>query len=229
MIEQPDIAVLIVTYNRPGHLERTLLSLHEHLKYSGHIHYVIANDGEREPVAQLLEKLPLTMDWIAVGDEIRRGLGGNSNNGLQYCFENGYNVVLHTQDDYLALKDMELDQHVQKLAEDERAGWIRLKLLAGQDFTLDVRDRYQQVWWHSQSQYIASDQPHLKHRRFHDRYGFYREGVTVIETENEWCSRTKALGQQNPDWPKVLIPVEWPHDTGWLHIGDDCSWAAAGI
>lgn len=216
----PPISILITTYNRLDLLERTLKSLYENIIYSGNLQFVIANDGENAPVYELVSRLdfdPSTTIKIVGGN--RLGLGGNTNRGLRACETD---IILQTQDDYLALKPLLLQEHVNKLLEDESAGWIRLKLTGGQDFTATVKHQYWQVSWHSQSIYIASDQPHLKHRRFHAHYGFYAEGLRVVDTENEWCGRAKQIGQERPG-PQVLIPVEFPTETGWLHIGDELS------
>ena len=138
-------------------------------------------------------------------------------------------IVLQTQDDYLLIQQLDLDEHVQKLVEDTSAGWIRLRLTQGQNFTANVEHRYWHLNWFSEGLYIASDQPHLKHRRFHDFHGFYAEGLKVGDTENEWVGRTRQQGRDKGG-PFVLIPVDWPCDSSWIHTGDGgLSWKGKGL
>lgn len=227
-MDYPDITVAIISYKRPEILRETLGQFFDLLRYEGEIRYLVSHDGDASETRKLLhDKLGWHNVVKIIGEGERRGLGANNNQALRGC---DTDIVLHTQDDYHLLKPLDLTEHVEKLLVDETAGWIRLKLTAGQDFTATVKDRYWRVSWHSQGHYIASDQPHLKHwPRFHGYYGMYLEGVTVVETENEWVGRSKGLGQLHPDWPEVLIPTSSQSDSSWLHVGDEISWKDRGL
>lgn len=225
--DYPDITVVITTFDRVEILRRVLLSLNENLLYQGRMKIVIGNDGPVEPLTEMLNALPFTADIAVVGDGTRRGLGANTNAALRACQTE---IVLQTQDDYLLTKPLDLTPHVLKLLSDPTAGWIRLRLLNGQDFTATIDGNYGRVWWHSQSQYIASDQPHLKRwREWHDHYGYYPESVSCVLTENGFSSRCKEVGQGSDRKLDVLIPNNWTPDEAWPHLGEgDLSWAAKG-
>lgn len=233
-MELPKITVLITTYNRIDLLNQTIDALVSNLNYSGEITYVIANDGE-EPLSEFTLRVGTrdSQGQYVNATEVRTnsprsGLGTNTNVGLRECFAQS-EIVLQTQDDYLLIQQLDLDEHVQKLVEDTSAGWIRLRLTQGQNFTGTVVHRYWHLNWHSEGWYIASDQPHLKHKRFHDFHGFYAEGLKVGDTENEWVGRTKQQGKDRGG-PSVLIPVDWPCDSSWIHTGDGgLSWKGKGL
>lgn len=213
----PDITVIIPTMNRVSILIGTLQRLVAGLAYSGSISYLIGNDGDHN-LEKVLRAEGFSENQFRVLNHLeRKGLGGNYN---RLIAASETDIMLSTQDDYFLTRTLHLDEHVLKLTEDESAGWIRLRLTQGQDFNAIVKHRYWEVQWCSTGYYIASDQPHLMHRRFHDTYGLYDEGLRVGDTENNWCWRTKALGQENPEWPKVLIPVDWPCDNSWVHVGE---------
>ena len=213
----PDITVIIPTMNRVSILIGTLQRLVAGLAYSGSISYLIGNDGDHNLERVLRAEGFSENQFRVLNHSERKGLGGNYNRLIE---TSETDIMLSTQDDYFLTRTLHLDEHVLKLQEDESAGWIRLRLTQGQDFNAIVKHRYWEIQWCSAGYYIASDQPHLMHRRFHDAYGFYDEGLRVGDTENNWCWRTKALGQENPEWPKVLIPVDWSCDSSWVHVGE---------
>lgn len=222
----PNISVALTTLNRLQLLERTLRLLQQNLKYSGQVQYVIGNDGEVDPLLDMVNRLPFATNIKVIGDGTRHGLGGNANRTLETC---GTEIVLQIQDDYHLVKELNLDSHVQTLLDDDTAGWIRLRLIAGQRFTATVKDRYWRVSWQSDESYIASDQPHLKNwRRWHTHYGMYPEGLNIAGTENTWCSNCKQIGQTSGRKLDVLIPTDSNPDTSWVHAGDDVSWQPYG-
>jgi hypothetical protein len=63
--------------------------------------------------------------------------------------------------------------------------------VAGHKYQAQLEGGYWRIWWHSPELYIPSDRPHLKHRRFHEWYGLYPEGLKSAETEDAWCHQCK--------------------------------------
>ncbi len=62
--------------------------------------------------------------------------------------------------------------------------------------------------------YLYSNRPHLKHRRFHEAYGYYVEGQTLANTEHAMNHQFR----QGPEVPYIACPANW---TLWHydHIG----------
>ena len=214
-----ELTVLVVTYNRKGILSRTLNSIKEHLLPDN---IVVADDGSTDGTQDMLKTW--YPDVILVQSD-RLRLGGNSNAGLRVAFELT-DVVLHTQDDYFLTGDTGVREHIKTLEEDENCGWIRIGQSFNHDFVASLHGEYWRVSWDSPGLYIASDQPHLKHRRFHDTYGWYPEGLPVGDTENSWCGRVKAEGQQKKS-PQVYVPLYFKNK--WLHLDDGHSFNLNGL
>lgn len=228
-MDYPDISVVIATYERWELLEHCLELLYQNLVYPiDKTRYVLADDGDADKTARLIsEKFGNTpLRWEIVGGNERLGLGGNTNRALKQLQTD---IVLQLQDDYFLRRPLDLTPHVEKLLADSTAGWIRLRLLNGQRFTASIEDRYWRVNWFSDEGYICSDQPHIKHMRFHQHFGYYPEGLRVADTENEWCWRVRQEAQDKGG-PGVLIPTWWDCDNAWTHEGDgELSWKDKGL
>ena len=56
--------------------------------------------------------------------------------------------------------------------------------------------------------YLYSHGPHLKHRRFHEFYGPYQEGLKLGETEEGYAHIVKA-GMREYGAPALTILPEW--------------------
>lgn len=225
----PVVTVAIVTYKREKLLAQTLESLFTYLQYEGELRYLVSHDGNAYETRDFLHGY-WGWDFVQIaGSGERRGLGANNNQAIAAAFRQS-DIILHTQDDYQLIRPLDITPHVLKLRDDERAGWVRLRLASGQNFVAENRDAYWWIDWQaSPGLYIASDQPHLKHFRFHEKYGTYPEHLPVADTENSWCGQTKQTGREHPDYPKVLIPVSYLSDDTWLHTGDNDSWKEKGF
>lgn len=223
-----NITVLVATYNRIDILATTLIELNVNLRYSGELRFLIADDSEDPaPVDELAARMPFSDRIRVVHSTGRQGLGANVNNGLRHC---DTELVLQTQDDYVLLRELNLDPHADKLLSDAAAGWIRLRCIGGHRFRAKLDGSYWRVDWNSEELYIVSDQPHLKKKSFHDAFGFYPEGLKVGETENEWCAKAKAAATCGAEMD-MLIPIAWDTENSWAHVanGPLLSWKDRGL
>lgn len=214
-----ELTVLVVTYNRVEILNRTLDSIVEHLRPDN---IVVADDGSTDGTQDMLKS---RYPGAILVQSNHAKLGGNSNAGLRAAFAIS-DVVLHTQDDYHLTGDTGVREHVKTLHEDDNCGWIRIGQSFNHDFTASLHGVYWRVSWDSPGLYIASDQPHLKHRRFHETYGWYPEGLPVGDTENSWCGKVKVLGQQKRT-PQVYVPLYFRNM--WLHMDGGHSYNLNGL
>ena len=237
------ITVCIPTYSTPDinrHLLvcNTVKRLQQNLYYSGLITYLISYQGIPIPPG-LFDGMNNTTN-IPCPDT---GFGANLNNLLNNCKTD---LIFQTDDDIELIRPINLNAHAQKLAEDDTAGWIRLMWighhryiadLGGGEFpTGDPRNpldgHYWRVRWNSPEHYIPSCRPHIKHKRFHDYFGIYPEGLQTGETENAFCQicKNKSHAQRGDEkMPMMLIPlmVLLPDDA-WRHMGVQ-SFRIAGV
>jgi glycosyltransferase involved in cell wall biosynthesis len=213
------IALLITTYNRADTLAENLHRVGKYIKYDGKIEIVIADDGSNDHTELMLSQ-NYAVHFVQTD---RKGLGANTNNGLRKAFSLA-DTVIQFQDDVWIDAPLDLTPHVERLKQSD-AGWIRLGRIANHNLHAELNGEYWRVNWHSPEIYIASDQPHLKHKRFHDMAGYYPEGMKIGDTENAWCGWTREIGIKG-ELPSVLIPVDVPNGI-WRHVG--ASWQSEGL
>lgn len=219
----PALTIVIVTYNRKETLFQTLQGLQDHLDYQGERHIFVADDGSTDGTQE-----DLARDWphVALVQSNRAGLGGNTNAGLRAALQRA-DFVLQMQDDMKLLKHLDLHPHITKLRDDTTAGFIRLWGVGGHRYHGELDGNHWRVWWHSPELYIPSDRPHLKHRRFHEYFGLYPEGLKTAETEEAWCHQCKALAGQKGTLD-VMVPMI-DTETNWEHIGWHDRWRDKGL
>lgn len=213
----PRVSVVIPTYNRVWLLKKSIEHLRENLVSRGGIRFYVGFDGDEE-VGKMFSG---DRDVVTMPGP-RNGLGANLNR-LIGAAESDF--ILQLDDDHVLCEPLMLDRHIDRLSRDSSVGWIRLMGVAYHDYYGFMDGEYWRVLWSSPELYIPSNRPHLKHRRFHDYFGLYKEGVKLAETEEEFCSRCKAKAKV--DAPDVLIPLDAVSERGWTHSGK--SWQILGM
>ena len=217
----PAIAVLIPTFNRAKIVVECVAALQTNLSYRGLINYYVGVDGNDDTPAQLNSSFGPS---VTILPGPHRGLGGNLNQLIAKTTEP---LMIQMDDDHILKAVLELCPHVNDLMGDDDAGWIRLMGIEDHSYTADLRGRNWYVSWASEELYIPSNRPHLKHRRWLDFFPAYVEGVSLHQTEVEYCQRCKDKAKQlHYKVPQVLVPLNSLSETGWDHVGE--SWQAKG-
>jgi len=201
-----------------------------------HLLWLIADDGTvgdypNDVCEYILARLPDADVSYTITE--RRGWGANVNKALKEAF--GYaDYVYFTEDDYLLLKPLDLRPYIAAMEVDQRIGLVRFGI-AGHSLTcglheLDISDwipDYQEndsnngysgvgkinMWYVDRissrgpfSNYQYSNRPHLKHRRFHETYRLYPEGLTLGETEE--AMNRQMMAEMNLQ-PYITCPANW--------------------
>lgn len=208
----PDINVLIPTFKRPWILKKTIELLKYNLKYDGNIIYYIGMDGDHSPGKMFSGH----SDIITIPGP-NNGLGANLNRLLENAKSD---FLLQMDDDHHLLESLDLNRHIKELKWWDEAGWIRLMGVSYHSYIATLKGKYWYIFWESQEPYIPSNRPHLKHRRFHDLYGVYPEGLSLGKTEEVFCQRCKESINKEI---KVLVPI---NEASWNHVGE--SWQLKG-
>lgn len=224
----PDIVILVVTYQRADVLRDTLNALMYRLQYEGDYSFVIADDGSIDGTQAVVEKFGrATLVPFELVQSVRVGLGANTNAGLRRAFELSP-FVLQLQDDMQIQQGLDITPHVKRLIDYPQDGFIRLWGIGGHKYTATLDEGYWRIHWTSNDLYIPSDRPHLKHKRFHEAYGLYPEGLPTAHTEDAWCHQVKdrALAYGGPS---VLVPHSMEYENGWEHMGYHDSWRFKGL
>lgn len=221
----PDLALLIITYQRKATLLATIRKLYHHIHYTGHWHVIVADDGSADGTQDALRtEYP---DATLIQSD-RAGLGANTNAGLRAALGVA-DYVLQLQDDMQPTATIDLHPHVQLLQSDPTAGFVRLWGVGGHAYEGRLEGNYWRIFWHCPELYIPSDRPHIKHRRFHEHYGMYPEGLPTSTTEDAWCHQCKNRAGMEGRQLDVFVPQNQLTETTWEHVGWDQRWRDVGL
>jgi len=212
-MELPIVSVLIVTYDRPTEIRKTIRALREHIKYpADKLRYHIADDSSPGnyiyDLQQDFKDLGLT---VTITD--RKGFGANVNKGLIHCW-NTSDIVLFNEDDRPPIKTYDLEKAVALLLSEKDSGrpegapkrqpigMIRLGGIASHWMTLQSREaetfmgklNYLHILKRSPFLNCYSNQPFISHRRFFDYYGLYPEHTPLAQTETQYAMKFKHKG-----------------------------------
>jgi glycosyltransferase involved in cell wall biosynthesis len=192
--DRPLVSVLIVGYERPVHLERTVKSLRENLRYP-HIEYIYTDDGSS---AATLRAIALLSFDKTVSSQRSRGLGHNTNKGLNAC---AGTYIFQIQDDWvLSPGPCPITAALEVFSERPDISYVRYrpmdapaqhelhKTING----LEVEIMGQDTFTSSKGYYGYTDNPHIKRRSFHHELGPYLEEVSMTVMEIEFCKRVDA-------------------------------------
>lgn len=224
-MDWPTLAVVVVTYNRARTLHETLRRLGAHLLYTGPLVWIVADDGSDDDTASML-----ALDYPDVQRVVspRRGLGANTNAGLRAALTQA-DYVLQLQDDMHLLTTLDMHPHIERLRDDTTCGFIRLWGVGGHRYEGRLEGNYWRVYWHSDELYIPSDRPHVKHRRFHEHYGFYPEGLVTAHTEEAWCHQCKGRAGLEGKQIDVFVPQMQDTERSWEHMEWSQRWRDVGL
>jgi len=195
-IEFPEVTILIVTYDRPREIRRTIDALCIHIKYPGHLRWHIADDHSPGTfIPDLLNDYRHLDMHHSITD--RKGWGANVNKALASIQSD---CIFLNEDDYVAERDLDLTRGVALLEACKELGAIRYDGLEGHTLNLQLREvkservgrlDYLIIDKDSPHLNVYSHRPHLKHRRLHDQLGKYVERQSLGTTEEEFAHRVK--------------------------------------
>lgn len=224
-MDWPPLAILVITYNRRATLRETLARLRQHLYYVGPRQLVIADDGSDDGTqAMLAEEYP---DAVLVQSS-RVGLGANANAGLRQALTFA-DYIYQSQDDLWLQHHFDLHPHIERLMTDDTCGYVRLWGAGGHRYKGTLEGNHWRIHWDSDELYIPSDRPHVKHRRFHEHFGMYPEGLSTAETEDAWCHGCKSRAGIGGKRLDVFVPHGVDIERNFEHAGWGDRWRDKGL
>lgn len=233
----PSISIVIITYDRRSELNQTLKALYNYLYYDGIVKYVIADDCTggtyRKDVLHDVGLARMGDETAFISTPVNSGWGVNANNALSQVKDD---IVLFLEDDYILRHELDITPYVALLMAHEGIGLVRLDGIAGHKIVCHVNEtdisdyapgyrqgvslpgklNYFLADHTSRETWLYSNRPHLKHKRFHQFYGKYPEGLKLGVTEESFAHTVKD--QMNlPGAPAIAVPLD---ATSWFdHIG----------
>ena len=207
------ITVLIVTFNRPQMIRKTIYGF---LKYHNYnlgdlIFHAADNDSEarasaKDYIPSIISEFPY-LNWQYTIEK-KPGWGNNVNTALKKI---NTNFIFLIEDDREAYDTINLKDGVTLLQNETDLGVVRYDGIVGHiDTVLTLKEC--QINKHkipyceinqrlSRRPITYSNQPHLRHKRFTEYYGLYPENVKLGKCERLYASHIK----RNPDGPKIAI------------------------
>ena len=204
----PLLTVLVVTYDRPSEVRRTIRALDERIIYPrDRLLWHLSDDKSKKEYIPGIQKDFPHLHFTATVTT-RKGWGANVNKGMSHVLSHLHcDYVFLCEDDYVALKELNLKDGVQLMEAQRAIGLVRMDGVSGHTLNLYLREAklpsgramdYIILDRFSPHLNVYSHRPHLKHRRFHSRYGAYREGIPLGDTEVEFAHRVKDKGIDGP-------------------------------
>jgi len=198
-MDWPTVSILIVTWNRPKEIRRTLSGLLHNIRYPmDKLHWHLSDDQSPGTyLTDIVSEFPKLQFTSTVTE--RKGWGANVNKGITFCLDKGHDFIFLCEDDYVATRPIRLRAGVAVLLGEKEIGVIRYDGIEGHALDLELREAQTPIgkvpWLRilkgSPFLNVYSNRPHLMHRRFHDRYGLYPEGQRLAITETRFAQRVK--------------------------------------
>lgn len=218
MTDYPPVIVLIITYRRLELAIETIRSVKQFLNYPN-FGFHIADDGSGQDYINALCQEIGGSYSVTITDAERGGVGKNMNLGIAGCLSRA-DLWLHLEDDWVLRQKLDLVPCVQLMSENEIIGMVRLGRMSG-GITAESIGGVDRLWWKlikGSDTYVFSGNAALRHRRFHDAYGPYIEGLPPGQTELWYCDHFSGLNGPSIVWPAWLSTEET-----FFHIGDSHS------
>jgi len=197
-IAWPDVAVMIVTYDRPGEIRRVIVALTKYLQYSGKFVWYLADDGSPgNYVLEVQRDFPKLNFRASITK--RLGWGANVNKCMQKIAEKH---IFLCEDDYVTLYPLDINKGIALLdSKTANIGLVRYDGLAGHRLNLAIEEvdtrlgvlQYLEILKNSRGLNVYSNRPHLKHLKFHRAYSNYPMNKSLGRTEESFAHRVKDV------------------------------------
>jgi len=193
----PDVAVQIITYDRPGEIRRVIVALEKYLQYEGKLIWYLADDGSPgNYILDIQHDFPKLNFRVSVTN--RLGWGANVNKCMQMI---GEKYIFLCEDDYIALQPLDVNKGVALLDSKANIGLVRYDGLAGHRLNLAIEEvdthlgvlQYLEILKNSRGLNVYSNRPHLKSAKFHRAYSNYPMGKPLGQTEEAFAHRVKDI------------------------------------
>jgi len=219
-MDYPPVIALIITYERTHLAVETIKSVKEKVIYPN-IGFHIADDGSSpEHIERLLHEIGGSYS-VEISNAQRGGVGRSMNLGIEAALKRA-DLWLHLEDDWVLPAPLDLKPHVDLLMQNGNIGMVRLGRLSAGITAKTIPGLNGECWWElrrASDTYVFSGNASLRHRRFHDAYGPYREGLPPGRTELWYCDRFNRGKGPEIVWPSFLSTKEM-----FVHIGDHHSY-----
>lgn len=226
----PTVCINLLTKNRTEYMVPCVKKALDNLKYEGELVWYISDGGsEKSHLDKMDEIIPHEMILGRHSYLCPISPGESWNLGLREIFKS-VDIYLRLEDDFVLKDYLDITVWIKLLISEWQIGMVRLGQITKERdlFTVGYKT-YTHVGYTeeiyllvgSQNSYMYSGHPCLIHKRFHNAYGYFKEGLSPGEIETEFDGRVRQ--SQGPS-------IVFPWDMGrygtwgvWDHIGKEKS------
>jgi len=222
MNEYPLVSVIFISFRRLALLKDTLSYFLNNTIYPREsLQLILCDDGSPYEMQNEMREMPFDVFLLS---ELNQGLGANTNKGLKAA-KGKY--ILQLQDDWiLTQKSLYLQYAIVILDMQSTIGLVRFRLGNVYDYAQEMNTHYGTDSFNYKilskiqsntilSNFLYSDNPHLKRNDFHTKIGYYQEDCRMEVMELDMCKKFNNSG-----WDVAIIDSM---EEVFFHIGDDAS------
>ncbi len=218
MADSPKVSIILTTYKRTDVAIKTVEGIKSFLHYDSDPIWLVSDDGSGPEHKDAIREAIGPDATLDMFDSNRRGVGVGMNWGLRRSWELGAEYHMILEDDWELTAPFDLSPHMGLLQHEENIGMIRMGYLSyGLQGTLLPLQK--KLWWifdqYPNYQYTYSGHASLRHRRFHDHYGMFAEGIAPGLTELDMCAKIN----KRMKGPRIAWLSAWGNQGPFAHIG----------
>lgn len=186
-----DVTLLITHYNRSGSLGRLLNTFKDINCSFGDV--VISDNASETEHLEYIANLSQTHNFRLITSPVNKGLGNNINKG-QDAVKTKYTVYI--QDDFIPLPSFpdHFKDALDILEEDKSWDLVSFYSYVPYPYLKPYKNGFSEKifkampWYTNHLKfYVYGDHPHLRRSDFFSKFGRYKEGVNLDETERDMC------------------------------------------
>lgn len=177
-MNNPNIAILLLTYQRTDYAVQTIKSLCSNLRYWGKLAWYVADNGSNgHHVNSIMATLSEYSQRIIGSHSEKNTCGKSWNKGLVECYKHS-DYVLVMEDDWTLGNPFDITPYVQLLEQRQDVGMVRFGTLTlGMICHVEGHNGRHYLRMDKGPQYAFSGNPHLRHKRLNETVGLYNETI----------------------------------------------------
>ena len=223
VVPAPKLCIILITYLRTDMAVRTINGIAEKLDYPKELlSWYIADDGSPKAHMDAIAKAISDGNMGLAGYHNQKfpypGIGWN--HALRKAHEASQYIML-LEDDWVLKDTLDIRPYIWALKENERVGIIRMSNLTT-DNVLQVMTHHGTHYFQylRQARFCYSGNPHIRHLRFTEYYGFFDTDKSPGDIEVYYDGKFRWMKGGPEIWRPADLPAWGPFD----HVGRERTW-----
>lgn len=209
-----DVVIILLTFRRTPYAVRTIEAMRKCFKADNYAWYVADGGSPIEHMQAIASAL--TGEPLLGHHSIMESPGAMQNRAVRECLK-ATDILFFLEDDWTLNKELDVRPYLTLLRNTPGLGMVRFGYLGvGSDCRIVGFDGDYYMQFLRTTQYAYAGGPSIRHRRFVEAYGDFREGVTAGNVEVDYDGRFRMT-----TGPEIVFPFAGAAGWGWFdHIGE---------